>query len=366
MIWAIPINNGSTMSTQTDQLDHIPYGEWKRKSREAKLRLEAEHRHLAERLQAVDEQLGALEEEEQEVSQAMRRIVARLNAPSDQKPLPGSNLREVLIINFADADGKIVGEPTVDALVDLEYFSDRRTAFASVYTVLAKPPFEKIDRGMYRVPTNSSEWQRLRPSNGSRRQTNKHVLSHGKRRAEQEILAVSLAQERDGRLRYSDVNRLVEAHPELIADPRHVGFDVRHILRRTGPFERVERGLYRLKDFQGEKLRGLTEATSNVRMKPSDLAGISQPKALIKIAEANEDILVVPDAKRLFIEAGLSKSKFVSQGIRARIHRMNERFQEDGKGPWWERVGPGRHRLDRQAEDMPPGRGFMSQPRLRR
>ena len=89
-----------------------------------------------------------------------------------------------------------------------------------------------------------------------------------------------------------------------------------------------------------ELLRQKKGVQWNGQIKASDLVDLSQMKALIEIAKANDGILVVSDARRLFIEAGLSKSKFISQGIYSRMNR-SELF---------EHLAPGRFRLVNTSE----------------
>jgi hypothetical protein len=149
-----------------DQLEMLPIAEWRRAVREALITNEADRRELTERLAALTEERERLLEEEQLITHAVRAYNARLHAPSTRSPIAGDTLREVLIINFANSEGVIIGNDAVAALCDIGYFSNRRTADGATYTVLSKPPFEKIDRGIYRIPTDSPEWIYLRGANG--------------------------------------------------------------------------------------------------------------------------------------------------------------------------------------------------------
>ena len=81
-----------------------------------------------------------------------------MQRPLKRSPLQGDNLRETLIIHFANLDGLIIGKHTTRALVDIGYFSTRRAADGAVYTTLGKSPFQKFDRGIYIIPTDSPEW----------------------------------------------------------------------------------------------------------------------------------------------------------------------------------------------------------------
>ena len=72
----------------------------------------------------------------------------------------------------------------------------------------------------------------------------------------------------------------------------------------------------------------------------SDLRGMSQMQALRAIAMHNDGILVIRDARRLFIEANLTTTRYISQAIRAIANRSGR----------FEYHSPGRLRLLTQPE----------------
>lgn len=63
------------------------------------------------------------------------------------------------------------------------------------------------------------------------------------------------------------------------------------------------------------------------------LRGLTQPEALIRIAEENGGLVRVMDAKKIFLEAGLSKGKL--KNVNSHIHHIlarSDRFERVGAG----------------------------------
>lgn len=240
-----------------DRIDYLPIDEWRKAVREAIMRNESERRTAEEHLATLAAEYERLRDEEELITQAIRAYMARLEAPSKRLQLGGSSLREILIIHFADSDGTIIGREASKALVDIGYFSDRGRADGAIYTILSKHPFVKRFKGIYFVPTNSSDWRSLRQGNGYRPNGDvKEDINSDRtpqyqsasvqsiRRAQVEAI-VSEAKRRNGYMRSNQAKELLQ-QTKLITNPKTVGWDAHHVLTESGKFVKVERGLYLL------------------------------------------------------------------------------------------------------------------------
>ena len=69
--------------------------------------------------------------------------------------LPGNNLREVLILNLCDPHRFIELRKAITHLVKIGYFSNPLTARQAIRSTLARPPFQRTGRGIYRVVGNT-------------------------------------------------------------------------------------------------------------------------------------------------------------------------------------------------------------------
>ena len=129
--------------------------------------VEADTREAEERLRELQAQLAALQEERALLERAALAVKSRLrHVDTPRSRVPGNTMWEVLILNFADEEGIIRGAVAASRLHEIGYFANRRSADGAVYTNLRKPPFVKVEKGVYRIPTDSPEWIRLRESNG--------------------------------------------------------------------------------------------------------------------------------------------------------------------------------------------------------
>ncbi|TRZ92773.1 MAG: hypothetical protein D4R82_06425 [Dehalococcoidia bacterium] len=158
---------------KTEQIEYVDVDRWRKAIRDSRLHYEAEAKKLNERVESISTELELIERElehirveEELISQTTRAYEERTEQPSRRSPLQGNNLRETLIIHFANSDGLIIGKETSRALTEIGYFSDRNSADGAVYTALGKSPFQKLDKGIYFIPTDSPEWKRLRGTNG--------------------------------------------------------------------------------------------------------------------------------------------------------------------------------------------------------
>ena len=118
---------------------------------ELRQQMEDTQKHLNGEMSRLEELRG----EEKLVSEAASKYKARVHTNGTKAPLAGKTLWETLIVHFASENGVIRGKEAVDTLHRLGYFSDRQAANGAVYTNLAKPIFQKVDAGIYRIPTNS-------------------------------------------------------------------------------------------------------------------------------------------------------------------------------------------------------------------
>ena len=155
----------------TDQVDYIEVAAWRKAVREALVHSETERQNLLERIEAVDQEVDRLQREQGLIEEVASTYLARLQAPTKRSPLAGTSLKETILINFARPDGIVIGKDAAETLLSIGYFSERRSADGAVYTVLSKPPFVRVDRGIYRVPKDSPDWLRL---HGQLRLTNGH------------------------------------------------------------------------------------------------------------------------------------------------------------------------------------------------
>ncbi len=158
---------------KTDQIEYVDIDRWRKAIRNSRLHYEAEAKKLNGRvesisieLESVERELERIRAEEELISQTTRAYEERMEQPSKRSTLQGNNLRETLIIHFASLSGVIIGKEASKALVELRYFSDRNSADGAVYTALGKSPFQKLDKGIYIIPTGSPVWKRLRGTNG--------------------------------------------------------------------------------------------------------------------------------------------------------------------------------------------------------
>lgn len=243
-----------------NQIDYLPVAEWRRAVREALIRNEVERRTAEKHLTTLEDEYICLKDEEGLITQAMRAYAAHLEAPSERIRLSGNSLREILIIHFADSSGIITGREVSIALLDIGYFTDRRAADGAIYTILSKPPFVKIDKGIYLVPMDSPEWRSLRQGNGQRPNGNgkedirssrsAHYLTDSVQpsksmRQEQIEAIVSYAKLRKGYIRSHQAKVLLK-QAKLMTNTKTVGLAAHSVLTKSGKFDKVERGLYRL------------------------------------------------------------------------------------------------------------------------
>lgn len=165
--------NNIMNGNNTKPVEYVDVDRWLKALRDSRLHYEAEAKKLDERLDSmiiekerIEHELERISSEEELIAQTTRAYEERLEKPSKRPSLLGDNLREIMIIHFTESDGLIIGRNVSRALVDIGYFPDRKSADGAVYTVLGRPPFQKLDRGIYLIPRNSPEWNRLRRSNG--------------------------------------------------------------------------------------------------------------------------------------------------------------------------------------------------------
>ena len=160
---------------KTDQIEYVDIDRWRKSIRNSRLHYEAEGKKLNECIESISVEMESIERElerirveEELMSQTIRAYEERIEQSPKRSTLQGNNLRETLIIHFASPSGVIIGKEASKALVELRYFSDRNSADGAVYTALGKSPFQKFDKGIYIIPTDSPEWKRLRGTNGNK------------------------------------------------------------------------------------------------------------------------------------------------------------------------------------------------------
>ena len=158
---------------KTDHIEYVDIDRWRTAIRNSRLHDEAEVQKLKGRIESMSLELELLERkldnyrvEEELMSRTILAYEERMEQPSKRSTFQGNNLRETLIIHFVNSSGVIIGKQASKALVELGYFSDRNSADGAVYTALGKSPFQKFDKGIYIIPTDSPEWKRLRGTNG--------------------------------------------------------------------------------------------------------------------------------------------------------------------------------------------------------
>lgn len=158
---------------KTDQPEYLDVDRWRKAILDSRLHYEAEAKKLNERiestsieLEGIERELERIRAEEELMSQTIRTYEERIEQSPKRSALQGNNLRETLIIHFTSPSGVIVGREASKTLVEIGYFTDRNSADGAVYTALGKSPFQKLDKGIYLIPTDSPEWERLRGTNG--------------------------------------------------------------------------------------------------------------------------------------------------------------------------------------------------------
>ena len=236
--------DGMEKTISGQQFDDLTLGEIKRAARDARLKAESEHRSATERFEATLDALADAQHYEASVADIIHGLASMQNGGPARTRIAGDNLKEVLIINFADSDGFIKGIDATTGLVENGYYSNRETADGAVYTTLGKEPFEKVVRGVYRISTVHVDWIRLRESNGHRppRQLAPSEQS------EFNIVA-NVARKQGGQIRYSQTKSVL-AESGHFSSESSVNFALRRVLIHSERFQKVERGLYRLIDHQ--------------------------------------------------------------------------------------------------------------------
>lgn len=147
---------------------NITFEQWETALERTLREVEADTRAAEERFGELQARLTDLKEERAQLERAVLAAKATVrNADTPRSRVRGDTLREVLIINHADEDGVVRGAGASSHLHKIEYFPNRRAADSAVYTTLRKPPFLKIEKGVYRIPKESPEWRRLREANGN-------------------------------------------------------------------------------------------------------------------------------------------------------------------------------------------------------
>lgn len=159
----------------TKPIEYVDVDRWVKALRDSRLHYEAEAKKLEERLDSIvvekeriERELESIIVEEELIAQTTRAYEERLERPSKRPSLLGDTLQEIIIIHFAESDGLIMGKNVSATLAGIGYFPDRKSSDGAVYTVLGRRPFQKLDKGVYLIPTNSPEWNRLRGKNGNK------------------------------------------------------------------------------------------------------------------------------------------------------------------------------------------------------
>ena len=160
-------------SNNTKPTAYVDVDRWLKAVRDCRLHYETEARKLEESLESIiiekkriEHELQKIIHEEELILRTAQAYEERLEQPCRRPSLLGNNLREILIIHFAKSDGVIIGKDASEALVDIGYYRDRKSSNGAVYTVLGRPPFQKLERGIYRIPVDFPEWNRLRRNSG--------------------------------------------------------------------------------------------------------------------------------------------------------------------------------------------------------
>ena len=154
---------------RTDASGYLDIDEWRKAIQNSRLHYEAELKKSEEQMQTIElerdsfrTELDRINAEEKLMLQTIHAYEDRMEQNSKRSPLQGRSLRETLIIHFTDPNGVIIGRNASKALVEIGYFNYRHSADSAIYSALAKQPFQKIEKGVYRIPTNSTLWTSLR------------------------------------------------------------------------------------------------------------------------------------------------------------------------------------------------------------
>jgi len=154
---------------KTDRIEYVDIDRWRTAIRNSRLHDEAEVQKLKGRIESMSLELELLERkldnyrvEEELMSRTILAYEERMEQPSKRSTFQGNNLRETLIIHFANPSGLIIGKEASQTLVEFGYFSNRNSADGAVYTTLGKHPFQRLDKGVYLIPADSPEWKRLK------------------------------------------------------------------------------------------------------------------------------------------------------------------------------------------------------------
>lgn len=245
-----------------DECGQIDVVEWRKRLRETIMSIDAQIREIQQQLQSLVAEQERMVQEEIVMDQAVTAYSARMRSGTDVVPIAGNSLREVLIINFATSDGIITGRDATLALLDIGYFSSRSTADGAIYSTLAKHPFTKVDKGIYRISTDSLDWMRLRGTNGHRDietlvenalpelDVDTDTSAPGDRTVtfeEQVDAVVAVARQQNGQMRPGVATRILKERG-LFNNPNAIGLAVLRVLQKSKKFIKIERGLYQLQD----------------------------------------------------------------------------------------------------------------------
>ena len=233
-----------------DQYEDVTLGHLRRAARDARIHAEAAHRVATERYEETMDEVTEAQQYERMIDEVIRRHAASQNGAPARVKIAGGNLREVLIINFADQHGTIQGIEATSGLMDLGYYANRETADGAVYTTLGKSPFQKVQKGVYRIATNHPDWVRLRKKNAQ--QPLRRLPPS--QQAELDVVA-DVARKQDGHIRFSQAKKAL-ADSGLFKNEWGVNFAVSRVLSHSGRFQRIERGLYRLVEEETPPGRG--------------------------------------------------------------------------------------------------------------
>ena len=272
------------MLDNSEQTHQIDLDIWREKIREGKIRTQSELHALIERTEEVKDELARFEHEESLIEQAVVVYQARITPERSPAGLMlEGTLKEILISNFADSEGTVIGSDAASRLTKAGYFKTRRLADGAVYTVLNRDPFFKVEAGIYRVEPDSDEWHKLRgydwrqqtlaiigsPSNGNgdpsklvERDSDSGVVpcetdssnvdfSQMSKRQGEIYVVVERAKRQGGKIRFSEAKEELLNHPGLSTKANQLGFIMRAVLHSSGRFKRISRGLYKLTEKYG-------------------------------------------------------------------------------------------------------------------
>ena len=137
------------------------------KNEAARQQVQSEIDRLETKMDGLNKEREAFQASDLLLTSTIASITERISGLSGGKiPLAGNSLKEILLLNFADPEGVVKATESAKTLTHWGYFTDEHTAMASVYTVVRRAPFTKVDKGIYRFPTLSPIWARLRAVNG--------------------------------------------------------------------------------------------------------------------------------------------------------------------------------------------------------